>query len=103
MIKVFHNAKFMDYYLNKDALKNTSTVLAATVKTNDLEEAFRLTNHINNDWQENEGVTSSGLSRRSTSVGDILVEDSKYHVVESCGFRELSAEEVSSISFQTEV
>lgn len=100
MIKVFHNAKFMDYYLNKSALKGTEATLAATVETCELEKAFRLTNHIDEDWQKNKEVTPTGHSRRSTSVGDILVQDSKHYVVESCGFRELPPEEISSIDFK---
>lgn len=37
-----------------------------------LEDAFRLTNHIDDPWWENEGVTLTKESR-STSVGDVIV------------------------------
>ena len=51
-------------------------VLAAEVKAETLEQAFEVTNHITHDWRENEEVVSTtGLSRRSTSVGDVVVDN----------------------------
>jgi hypothetical protein len=57
-------------------------VQVAEVDTTDLDEAFKLTNHISKPWWENEKVTVVGLERdpdgrgkhRSTSVGDVLVK-----------------------------
>lgn len=46
--------------------------LVAEVDTDNVDEAFRLTNHIDQSWYENEGVKTIKKSR-STSVGDIVV------------------------------
>ena len=68
----------------------------ATVETDDLNEAYRLTNHITESWQFNNGVTAVGEARtraKSSSVGDIfeVIENgrSKFHVVTMHGFEEL--------------
>jgi hypothetical protein len=47
--------------------------LVATVETSDLEEAYRLTNHIHKSWTKNKGVAAHHVPRpRSTSVGDVV-------------------------------
>jgi hypothetical protein len=49
--------------------------IVAVVDTDDLETAYRLTNHIDRDWRENPGVQvipGAGLYR-STSVGDMAL------------------------------
>lgn len=38
-----------------------------------LAEAFRRTNHVDADWTADRTVGATGLSRRSTSVGDVIV------------------------------
>lgn len=67
----------------------------ARVDTDDLDEAYRLTNHISSNWVENKGVVpyDNGNPKRSTSVGDILVrgKDSTVMVVAGCGFETLQA------------
>jgi hypothetical protein len=45
--------------------------LVAELATDDLDDIFRLTNHIDSAWYENEGVVTHKQSR-STSVGDII-------------------------------
>jgi hypothetical protein len=48
--------------------------LVAVVEAETLEEVYRLTNHIDNDWRENALVrTIATTPPRSTSVGDVLV------------------------------
>lgn len=49
----------------------------ATVDCDSLEEAFRLTNHIVDDWRLNLGVelTDPNKPLRSTSVGDVVVTE----------------------------
>ena len=37
------------------------------------EVAFKLTNNIDRPWVENPGVTPMGTSRRSSSVGDMVL------------------------------
>lgn len=62
----------------------------AEVETAELEEAFRLTNHLEVDWRENPGVTPLVSSRcRSTSVGDVLERDGEFFAVASVGFRRI--------------
>lgn len=46
----------------------------ATVEAN-LEDVFRLTNHIDRDWTGNPEIQAEGKEHRSTSVGDIVVTD----------------------------
>lgn len=65
----------------------------ALVDTNDLETAYRLTNHIDCcGWDENKEISwKAEGGQRSTSCGDLLLtEDGKYHLVASCGFEEIS-------------
>jgi len=49
--------------------------IVAFVEAEDLDAAFRDTNTIENYWWENENVTEIVDKTRSTSVGDIIVED----------------------------
>jgi hypothetical protein len=70
--------------------------LVATVATTNLEEAFRLTNTIDNSWWENPGVEPHFVGRgcRSTSAGDVLVtckngERVAAHRVADFGFEEI--------------
>lgn len=66
--------------------------LAATVETDDLDDAYERTNHIDKDWCTNRGVTRPEHgSRRSTSVGDLLIDThtGERHVVASIGFNKL--------------
>lgn len=57
----------------------------AVVDTDDLDEAYRLTNHIDKLWWHNEKVVALRESR-STSIGDVLDVNGKYYVVDRCGF-----------------
>jgi hypothetical protein len=87
MIRVFHNPKTNFTSANKHmALKMTDNELVAVVNTNDLEEAYRLTNHIDESWYYNRGVTCHNFKARSTSVGDFMEKDGTWYVVAMCGF-----------------
>lgn len=55
----------------------------------ELEAAYRLTNTIEHVWMENEGVTATGQSFRSTSAGDILGAGGRVFLVVTAGFIEL--------------
>lgn len=63
----------------------------AEVDVVDLEDAFRCTNHIDHNWTENPEVIAVHVATpRSTSVGDVLVNDetgSKVYV-DLVGFKE---------------
>ena len=93
MIKVYHNPQFLDNPFLRDPIiaaeiaGSKDLELVANVDTNDLNKAFSLTNHIETDWRENEGVTFVGkFNSRSTSVGDVFELDGVRHVVAACGF-----------------
>lgn len=59
----------------------------AEVDTDSFDTAYRLTNHIESSWTENEGVTAKGEKSRSTSVGDLMgTDDGSFHIVSNFGF-----------------
>ena len=51
--------------------------------------AYRLTNHIDTDWRENEEVTVLTETARSTSVGDVIQVGDRFLRVGMMGFEEL--------------
>lgn len=68
--------------------------LVAIVETFAIGETFRLTNHIDKEWQSNEGVTAFEHQNRSTSVGDLVEdENGKLFLVASIGFSEVEWDE----------
>jgi hypothetical protein len=91
MIKVYH-AKVPTFFedeapsFNEDNFK-----LIAEVDTDDLDEAYELTNTINQEWHLNGGVKLIGaMGCRSTSIGDVLIANSgRCYRVESVGFKEI--------------
>jgi len=40
----------------------------------ELDDVFRLTNHIEEDWRNNKEIKITPEARRSTSVGDIVID-----------------------------
>jgi hypothetical protein len=120
MITVYHNFKFMKYALDnytterdeRIPLGRVTVTAVALIKTDSLEEAYRLTSvrtmqqhNIDVGWEHNEGVEVIGIAKnhRSTSVGDVLMDkDGAFHVVEPLsGFRKLTPEEIADITFYT--
>lgn len=101
MITVYHNSKFLDYTFDQtnSTLKTGVFELVATVDTESLDEAYQLTNNIDNSWITNPGVDPLyAQDKRSTSVGDLLRDgQGDYYVVESAGFRKLNFEFGSSL------
>lgn len=74
----------------KEADKNYQ--LVAEVEASTLAEVYRLTNHIESDWRENEGVSPySDEPVRSTSVGDVIVEGETVWLVTTYSFVEIKA------------
>lgn len=66
---------------------------AAEVCTNDLDDAYMLTNSIDCGWWQNDLVKAVPLaSRRSTSMGDMLVDtaDGRRYTVATFGFEEFT-------------
>lgn len=63
----------------------------ATVDADHLDMVYRLTNHIESAWWENEGILDHKAGSRSTSVGDVIVDDmGGLWAVDMCGFRYFS-------------
>lgn len=101
MITVYHNSKFLDYTFDQtnSTLEMGVFGQVATVDTESLEEAYRLTNNIDASWIHNPNVDPTyNQDQRSTSVGDLLRDSqADYYVVESDGFRKLNNEFASSL------
>ena len=67
--------------VNKDSHK-----LVGTVETDDLELAYMLTNHIDCDWMTNALVIPHVNKARSSSVGDMFINDDGVFIADGCGF-----------------
>lgn len=97
MITVYHHSDFLKYdFCREEWLKGTLTPVAE-VDTDDADEAFQLTNHIDSSWLENEKVKPLVEKARSTSVGDVLVTGKKTLVCEAVGWREMKREEYKTL------
>lgn len=96
MIKVYQkkDPTFMAL-AKRHAADLTAYQHVADVDGSDLERAYMLTNTIDGPWWKNAGVDFHGSPDygmdgcRSTSVGDLLQRDGKFHEVQSCGFAEI--------------
>lgn len=89
MIKVYHNRRFIEYDMGSHFIDSTNLTLVAVVETDDLDRAFELTQHLDQSWQLNPGITFSEPTARSSSVGDVLVWLGMAYVIEGIGFRPL--------------
>ena len=89
--KVYHAVPFRPW-LSGDprAMFPEDYQLVAEVDTNDVDEAYYLTNDVDTKWWINERVTAHVVPCRSTSVGDVLVlPDGRGLRVHSRGYRRL--------------
>lgn len=95
MIQVFHAIKptFGLSYLPEPKFP-ADFELVAEVDTDNLDEAFRLTNHIDQSWYENEDVKTIKKSR-STSVGDVIVVSGSAYRCKSLGWEKCNDEQKS--------
>lgn len=68
--------------------------LVAHIASEDLEDAFRYTNHIETAWHKHPAACVAPLpgDHRSTSVGDVVVRRGRTYVVAPVGFKLLTAE-----------
>lgn len=64
----------------------------AEVNSHELEDAYFLTNSIEDHWSQNEGVTQFGDRNKSSSMGDIMVYNNECFVVAAVGFTLLPQE-----------
>jgi len=109
MITVYHNPDFIDLTFSKNIglevnkhLDNLKEI--AQVDTDDLNEAFKLTNNIEHDWTENDKVEVIGTQSdhyphgfRSTSVGDCMEHNGQLYVVAPIGFAPVEGEVVVTV------
>jgi len=77
-----------------DGLIEREYHLVAVVDSDDLEDGFRYTNHIEADWSKFPAsiVTALPGEHRSTSVGDLIVRDQSTYIVAGMGFTLLGEE-----------
>lgn len=105
MIRVYQSRELMSFPTQDELFQaagqffdNEKYVLVAEVATDDLDEAYRLTNTIDKYWCDNDGVTvlsfmhkdrKGHCGNRSTSVGDVMVHNGKVFAVASFGFEQV--------------
>jgi len=62
----------------------------ATVDTNDIEIAYMQTNNITQSWVKNKDVTAFVTEARSTSVGDVVLDnEGRLHRCSNMGWEEI--------------
>ena len=74
-------------------LLNREYHCVAVVNSDDLEDGFQYTNHIEASWHKNPAGIVAPLpgDHRSTSVGDVFTRNGATYVVAPCGFTLLTA------------
>lgn len=66
----------------------------AHVDCGGIDSVFPATNHIDHDWTTNDSVLAHADNCRSTSVGDLVLDEAgELHVCASKGWRQLEAEQ----------
>lgn len=66
---------------------------AAQVECDELARVFPLTNHIEHDWTTNDAVILHADRCRSTSVGDVVLDEAgALHACATMGWRQLDPE-----------
>jgi len=85
----FEKTDFVGIATNRDPM--LAYTLAATFDGEDKDEAFRLTNSIEGPWflSRDTNLAPTLISKRSTSVGDLLVHDHHVYVVAPVGFKQI--------------
>lgn len=98
-MEVYLNSEFLMYNIDPtiESLKKGFFECVAVVETDNLQEAFQLTNTIDKPWIENEKVKAFKPRLRSTSVGDVFKYKETFFVVESSGFKQLTNEEACEL------
>lgn len=92
MIKVYHNTK-TDMISDLTDVRVTDLRFVAEVQTDDLEEAYRLTQNIDRPWSQNANVKAEHRENRSTSIGDVLQKGRDFWIVRMDGFYRVGSEE----------
>lgn len=89
MAKVWH-AKLPTFGLSQQNFPADYEVVAE-VESESLKAIFQLTNHIDWPWWNNVPTVKALKQTRSTSVGDVVEINGKYHLCEMAGWREITA------------
>jgi len=95
MSKVFHAIR-PNFGLGENPNWPEGYELVAEVDSDDVDDAFRLTNHIDVAWYENEGVTVHKQAR-STSVGDIIENNDGIFRCMPVGWEKLNERKTSEV------
>ena len=88
--KIWHD-KINSFGMGHSSKFPESYDLVAVVEADNLDDTFRITNHIHSDWTKNDEVIKLLRSPcRSTSVGDIVEdEDGVLHYCDMVGWKVL--------------
>lgn len=91
MFKVWHK-KDPDFRTIPKSLTLEEFECVALVRCHDLEDAFRLTNHIDWEWWLNDEIYDVVKKSRSTSVGDVVqnMTTRKTYAVDMVGWKEIT-------------
>jgi len=88
MIEVYHknDPTFRD--VHEEVVDLSEFTKVAIVRCGALRDAFRLTNHIDEPWFDNEEVEVIKRNARSSSVGDLFheVEPDNWFICQSIGW-----------------
>jgi hypothetical protein len=70
-------------------------IKVAEVDTDDMEQAFAMTQHVERSWAARDGIKLLVPARtvRSTSMGDVLVKDGRPYYVRPIGFEPITTED----------
>lgn len=88
MIKVIHNNDFINSAFT-EKVEAAKLNEVAVIDTNDLNEAFTLTQNINSSWTVLPQVKTDLKECRSTSAGDVLIKDGKFFLIAIAGFKKI--------------
>jgi hypothetical protein len=96
-IELFHDTNFQNNIINKHQCNFLygPFVHAGTIEAETIEEAYYLSQNSNYLWITNKAVQATGLSNRSTMIGDVMVFKDTFYVIHRIGFREISLEEMT--------
>lgn len=73
-MKIYHSNRLHTPYDDEPINFPEEYTLVAIVETNDVDEAYKMTQHLGLNWGENPKVTLINPSRSST-YGDVFVND----------------------------
>ena len=93
MIKVYHKINFKPLNPNEvpTDIDMNDYELVAEVNTNNKDVAFDLTQNMDESWSLNQNVTTKSEDARSTSVGDVVVYNGEFFIVDTYGWKSVKA------------